>query len=1151
MQLSKKILLLIAVLLGCKNIWAQPKTNYVSKKISLTTDTITLDTLSIIPSTFSILNIAPNSYTLNFAKAQLIFTQKPTVESAWVSYRTFNYKLTNYLNLYNYDSVKYNALLSPVYSNNGTENKGIFDLGAMEYTGSFGRGISFGNAQDAVLNSNLNLQLNGLIGDSIQMTALLSDQNLPIQPDGSTAQLNEIDRVFLQFKKEKWNLNIGDIDLRQNKQYYLNFYKRLQGLTFENTIAITKKITTTTLVSGAIAKGKFATNQFFGLEGNQGPYRLQGANNELFFIVLANAERVYIDGELLQRGEDQDYIINYNTAEITFTPQKLITKDKRIRVEFEYSDRNYLNSQVYFNNTTTLGKKLTVTLAGFTNSDAKNSPINQTLNNAQRLFLSNQGDSVATAFFPTVIIDTLKPGIILYKRKDTVVNAVLIQIYQYSTNADSAKYNLAFSEVGQGKGNYVVLQNGANGKVFVWIKPLNGILQGTYEPVQLLIAPKKQQLLSSSITYQPNGNHTFITDLAVSVIDVNRFSKKDKGNDAGLAARVTWEYKKLLKKKIEINTNLAYESNNQNFKALERLRTPEFNRDWNLPAVPTIAAEKLSNASVQLRHSNGNSITLVNNTYTRNNGYKGVRQSIASTTMYKGWLLTTYTSYTATADSTLKGSYLRPTINLSKTLTKFGNYAIGANYFSENNTLLAIQPDTLNLQSIAFNSSKIYIQSNPTKDNNWGLSYIKRYNKIPVINKLLQSDVSDDIEGQLALRSNPHHKLIVRATYRNLLVNLPTKVTYQSDKTLLGRAEYETNIWRGLLTGSVLFETGSGQEQKKEFAYLAVPTGQGEYYWIDYNNNNVQEINEFETAQFQDQRKYIRIFLPTNQFIKANFNTFNYGMIINPSTWLNKKNYKGIKNIISRLYLQSSLQINKKEQSIAAVNINPFKYQIENNNLITLNTAYTNSASFNKFSNKWGIDINQDQRSNKALLNFGYESRTVSSYSGKIRYSYKQKLLLEHAAKKVESLLLTPSFNNRNYDVDAVINETKLSYTNKSIYRIATFVQYDVKQNRAQYGGEKAVVNSVGIEGKYNALQSAAINGRVSLSNINYIGNVNTAVSYIMLDALVPGKNYLWSIDLIKTLKNNIEITLRYEGRKTGLLAPIHIGSATMRANFY
>ena len=88
-------------------------------------------------------------------------------------------------------------------------------------------------------------------------------------------------------------------------------------------------------------------------------------------------------------------------------------------------------------------------------------------------------------------------------------------------------------------------------------------------------------------------------------------------------------------------------------------------------------------------------------------------------------------------------------------------------------------------------------------------------------------------------------------------------------------------------------------------------------------------------------------------------------------------------------------------------------------------------------------------------------------------------------------------------------------------------------------------------EFRYNILSSSTINLRFQMSDISYKnGTVNSPVAFIMLDALLPGQNFIWNLDITKRLANNIEISVQYDGRKPGTGKVIHTGRAGVRALF-
>ena len=1106
--------------------------------------------MSIVPGTIVLQGVDTGAYGINAVKSRLWWKHPPQTDSVQVSYRVFPFQFQQPLYKYRYDSISRFMVVSPFFHRRADDDVSQFNFGNIQYNGSFGRSLSFGNNQDAVVNSSLNLQINGFIGDSIELSAAITDNNLPIQPDGTTTQLNEFDKVYIQFRKRGWQVALGDIDIRSNEGSYFNFFKRLEGISLEANTSVFSQGKNHLIASGAISKGIFARNVFDGQEGNQGPYRLQGNNNEAYFVVLAGTEKVFIDGVQMQRGEDQDYVINYNTAEITFTAKRMISKDQRIQVEFEYANQNYLNTQLLLGDDLDVNKRLHLKFNYYASTDAKNSPLNQVLTTEQKQFLSQLGDSVQNAYYPSATLDTFSASAVMYALRDSTVNGIHYDsVFVYSTNPDSAVYNVGFSDMGIGNGDYVLVGQSANGNVYQWSPPANGAHTGEYQPVVLLVAPKKQQVVTVGASYQLDPHTNLSGEWALSDYNPNTFSHT-RADEVGMAGKVGLTREQALNPNLNVSANVSMEWVQKIFTPIERLRTPEFYRDWGLPLVVDPEAERLGMAGIGFAGKYA-SIRYDVRYLTRGTAFSGEQNMLTQTYKRDGWTWNAQLSLTTFDSAFNKGSYWKPTLELAKVLNDFGKVTVGGKYSLEKDVITNRLADSLNALSYAFDTWQVYLKS-PEGKKRWGVTYTDRSDRSPYGRDLTPVDQSHTLNGYWEWAVNVHQQLKLNATYRELDVNQTKVTTLLPEHTILGRAEYLTNVWKGALTGNVLYELGAGQEQQREYTYVQVPAGQGQYTWIDYNGDGIAQVNEFVIAQFQDQADYIKVYQPTGNYVKADYTQFNYSVTLNPSlAWKSQKTQTHLQKFVGRFVLQSSMQINKKVISNDAISWNPFSGNPADTSLLSLAEVFSNALSFNKLSPVWGLDVTHLVNSNKAYLTYGAQSQRLRDLGLRLRWNFTRVYSLNIANKLDVNSMLTPAFANQNYLIHSFQTEPQFSYTKGTKYRLTVGARYLQQENSSLYGGEHSTSKALTMDTKYNVVSNTSLTAHFEMNAITFTGaDQTTTTAYTMLQGLTTGDNYVWSIDLTKRVLGNIEVTLSYDGRKPGEGKTINTGRASVRAIF-
>lgn len=400
--------------------------------------------------------------------------------------------------------------------------------GQLDVSGSKTVQVNSGSRREMTVDQNLRLTIMGQLTEDIGVRAFLSDDNLPVIPEGNTEELRDIDKVLVELKAPHWDATLGDFVARRRGTTFGDYRRKLQGFSVQ-----ARPGDTTFEVLAGSPRGLYRTLQIRGQEANQGPYYLGTAGGAQNLFLVAGSERVTLDGEVLTRGADRDYTIDYVRGTITFTYRRLITAESTIVVEYEQGEGPYGRTVVGAG----AGAAFTVpqlAVPGFFQARVvreKDDPHrlrSGELTDEDEAVLAGAGDDEYLAVASGV--RQVQAGEGLYDQAEEAGKLI------YVHNPDGGSYDLVLYFVGSGEGDYVLDFLTETGER-VFRHKGDGL--GNYRIGRPLDRPQQQSVATLSGALGDTAATHLRAEMNFSSLDQNLLSEKDDADNDATAGRVS------------------------------------------------------------------------------------------------------------------------------------------------------------------------------------------------------------------------------------------------------------------------------------------------------------------------------------------------------------------------------------------------------------------------------------------------------------------------------------------------------------------------------------------------------------------------------------------------------------------------------------
>jgi hypothetical protein len=1016
----------------------------------------------------------------------------------------------------------------------------------LQKSGSIVRGFTIGSNRDLSLNSGFRMQMSGNLTNDIDIVAALTDENTPIQPEGTTQTLQEVDKVFVDIRSSNFGATIGDFNLNLSGNEFGNFNRKLQGA--EGTANYRSgSFGGDILLLGASTRGKFTTNQFQGLDGVQGPYQLTGENNNRSVIVVAGTERVYVNGERMSRGENSDYIIDYATSEITFTPRRLITRGSRIVVDFEYNDRQFNRNLFTAKSGTNLfNDKWHFNAMFVQEGDNEKSPVEATLSDTDKAILRQAGSDRSKAVKSGVELVGVGKG--QYRRVDSTLSTpsgrdTLLRMYVYAPEDTlNAIYSISFTNVGLGKGDYK--------KISIGHYEFAGIKQGSYDPIRFLPLPQSRTFINFDISGNVADNFKLSGEYALMKFDPNKFSSKDDNTLNGSAMKFALQYspQNVQVGKIGIGSfNIAMKERfiDRRFVSLDRINDVEFGRKWNV--TDSLAGdEELREGTLLYQPVQAVNIGGGIGWMKRGDNFSTNRYNLSAKVDREylprvDYMFENIISHNASLD--VNGNWIR-----QGGIAEYGSGILIPRLKTANEFLSNRSISQKDLKEGSYNFNQIIPGLSIGRDRllsfdadiGWWWDDSVFVGKLQRASKTISQNYGAQLREWKSISSR------FDLTIQNRKFTDQFKQRKNIDvETILLRWQSQINPLNRGIESDWFYELATERSAKLERVFQRVPKGTGNYIYIgDVNRNHLIDQPDFTLSRFDGD--YVTFTVPGDQLIpvidlKASARIrFNPDKIISKEGWLNK----AITTLSTETYYrveEKSTEPDRKQ--IYFLHLSKF---LSDKATIIGSNLYTQDVYFKENDPEFSLRFRYTQR--RGLTQYALQNERVYQRERSCRMRWQ---LVQDISNQLDYVNKTDALLTDQISYRARIITSNALVTDWS-YRPEQQIEFGFKLSAARainFDTTAADMNDQSVRIVYSFENHGQARAEFIREEVN-ISKSGVILPYELTDGRINGKTWLWNFSLEYQLTKFIQATINYNGRSESKRPLIHIGKAEVRAFF-